>query len=48
MKMTEDQAYQKLQDLLAQADELVGEHYGAVDIIKELMDHFDVGTDELE
>jgi hypothetical protein len=46
--MTEEQAYAKLQELLSLADEIVGEHYGAVEIIKELMNHMDIGTDELE
>lgn len=46
--MTEEQAYEKLQTLLSDVDDLVGEHYGAVEIIKELMQHFDIDVSALE
>ena len=46
--MTEKQAYEKLQELFSMADEIVGEHYGAVEIIKELMTHMDISVDELD
>lgn len=45
--MTEEQAFEKLQQLLGLAEDLVGEHYGAVDIINELMNRLDISVDEL-
>lgn len=46
--MTEEQAFVKLQDLMNAADEIVGEHYGALDIVQELADHFGVDVHDLE
>ena len=45
--MNEEQSYIKLQEMLNIADEIVGEHYGAVEIIKELMEHLDIDAEEL-
>jgi len=37
--MTQEEAYEKLQDLLALADAIVGEHYEAEEIVEELEKH---------